>query len=415
MAALISGRRDALGLAVVLALFVVGVLALPSSQAPFALAGLVALVAAAVLFEVTLPWGGTVAMGHAIVIAFAGRLSVADFIVVIGLALAVVTLPELRRYGVTRGALVMGVLVCSASAALAGRVAGNAIVATLSLDDRSAVVVPVVLAGIAYLTVVVVGQIVLPSIGGRPTGWRSALSIYVSLLCAATLLALASERNTALGAVALVPLLVLRYSFHEYFEARRTYLQTTQALSMIPEVAGLTPLGHGERTAVYAAALAEWLGFTPPRVDLVATVARLHHIGQIAHPELPDRPFGPEPEEVRRIGAAGAEILAGTGFLRDVAPIVAAVQGGDSESITSVEAVVRVASTLDDLVGQDPTGLPDALISVLARHGHGLERTMALSLAQLCHARPGLAFQACAAGATVATPGVGLGLAGIDR
>jgi hypothetical protein len=179
---------------------------------------------------------------------------------------------------------------------------------------------------------------------------------------------------------------------------------------MIPEVAGLTVLGHGERTAVYASALAESLGFPPDQVDVVATVARLHHIGQIAHPDLPPRPYGPDPAEKQSIGRSGAEILAGTGFLKDIAPLVAAVQGGDPGELNELEAVVRVASTLDDLVGLEASGVSDAIVGLLARHEQAIERTMALKLAELCDARPALAERACAAGAALTTPSGSLGL-----
>jgi hypothetical protein len=300
------------------------------------------------------------------------------------------------------------VLVAAAGAGLLGRVAGNALVSTWPADHRTVVAAPVVLAGVAYIAVTLALQFLLPWVGGRPRGWRSAVNVYASLLCAAALLALASERSTALGAVTLVPLLILRFSFRRYSDARQTYLQTTQALAMIPEVAGLTPLGHGERTAVYAGALAEWLDFSPPQVDAVATLARLHHIGQIAYPDFPDRPYGPNDEERRLIGEAGSDILAGTGFLKDIAPLVAGVHSGAPADLTPVHALVRVASTLDDLVGADPAGLAEAVVGLLARHETGIERTVALKLAQLCDAHPDVAERAVAAGSPAAAAGAEL-------
>jgi hypothetical protein len=400
--------REAFGLVAVASGFVAGVLLLPSSQSPLALSGLVALVAFALLLEVELPWGGTVSMGHAVVIAFAGRLSVTDFLVVVGLAFALILLPQIRRYGPLQGFMGIGVLGAAAGAGLLGRLVANALVSTWSVDHRTAVVAPVVLAGVAYIAVVLALQYSLPAGGRRLRGWRSAVNVYASLLCAAVLLALASERSTALGAVTLVPLLILRFSFRRYFDARQTYLQTTQALSMIPEVAGLTPLGHGERTAVYAGALAEWLEFSPPQIDAVATLARLHHIGQIAYPDFPDRPYGPNDEERRLVGEAGTDILAGTGFLKEVAPLVAALHSGAPSEITPIQALVRVASTLDDLVGPDPSGLSDAVVGLLARHETGIERTVALKLAQLCDAHPEVAERAVAAGSSSAAAGAQL-------
>ena len=353
-------------------------------------------------------------MGHAIVIAYAGLMSVQDFVVVVGLALLMVALPELRRHGRLGGGLVLLVLSSAAGLALLGRLAGIALVSLGRTDQQTAVVARVLLAGFAYLGAVSLLQLTLPTVGRRRRGWRSAFSIYLSLLCAGALLALASQKSTALGAVAVLPLVVMRFSFRRYFDARRTYLQTTQALSMIPEVAGLIPLGHGERTAVYATALAEWLDLSPERVEMVATVARVHHIGQIAHPDLPIRPYGPEIEERELIAQASADILGET-FLKDMAGVVAAVQSADSETLGEVEAIVRVASTLDDLVGDGPASLSEAVLSVLARHEHGIERTMAIQLAELCDSRPSLAEQARQARLGVASPDSTLGLVGTGR
>lgn len=391
------------------------ILLLPSSHAPASLLGLTALAAAALILEVELPWGGRVSVGHVLVIALAGLLSIGDYLLVVGLALLIISVPQERRYGRFKGALVMGLLVLASTAGLLGRTLGTMMVQAAHVDHRTTVVGPVLIAGVAYLTFIIFFQMAIPSIHGRPKGWKSALSIYLSLLCASALLAVAADRNPALGAIALLPLFVLGFSFRRYFDARSTYVQTTQALSMIPEVAGLTPLGHGERTAIYAAALAEWLQLSHQQVDAVATVGRLHHIGQIAYPDFPVRPYGPTAEERRDVGQAGEDILAETGFLRDVGVDVNAVNAADSDDLTLPQAVVRVASTLDDLVGQDPLGMMNAVVGLLARHEEGIERTVALSLAQMCDRRPWLAERACRASEAVTTRGAGLGLAMADR
>jgi hypothetical protein len=391
------------------------VLLLPSALSDRALLGLIALASVALVLEVELPWGGRVSVGHVLVIALTGLLSTGDYLLVVGMALVIISVPQERRYGRFKAALVMGLLTLAAAAGLLGRVVGTDLVQATSVDHRTTVVGPVLLAGVAYLTIIVFFQMAIPSVHGRPKGWKSALSIYLSLLCASALLAVAAERNPALGAIALLPLVVLRFSFRRYFDARSTYVQTTQALSMIPEVAGLTPLGHGERTAIYAVALAEWLELSHEDVDSVATVARLHHIGQIAYPDFPARPYGPTVEERREIGQAGEDILAETGFLRDVGVDVNAVHTVGPDELTLTQAVVRVASTLDDLVGQDPFGLTSAVVGLLARHEVGLERTVALSLAQLCDRQPGLAERARRASEALTSRGAGLGLAMSDR
>src|SRR5205807_8744158 len=111
---------------------------------------------------------------------------------------------------------------------------------------------------------------------------RLAAPVYLSLLCAAALLAVAYRRDGVwMALVAVIPLVLTRFAFERYAAAQAAYQQTIKALSIVPEVAGVTPLGHGERSAVYAVALARQLGLNNEAVERVATAARLHHIGYV--------------------------------------------------------------------------------------------------------------------------------------
>src|SRR2546426_2804021 len=123
-----------------------------------------------------------------------------------------------------------------------------------------------------------------------------------------------------MAGMAAMPLLITRFSFERYAAARRTYHQTIQALGVVPEVAGLAVPGHGERTAVYAGAMADELGLGATDRERVVTAARLHHIGYICvdDPEDPDGACLPSAE----IAKVGASILRETIFLRDVARVV---------------------------------------------------------------------------------------------
>src|SRR5207302_6347821 len=103
----------------------------------------------------------------------------------------------------------------------------------------------------------------------------------ISLLCAAGLLTAAYQKDHWMALVALVPLVMTRFAFDRYAAAREAYRQTIKALSIVPEVAGVTPMGHGERSAVYAVALARQLGLSNDAIERVATAARLHHIGYV--------------------------------------------------------------------------------------------------------------------------------------
>jgi hypothetical protein len=206
-----------------------------------------------------------------------------------------------------------------------------------------------------------------------------------------------------------VPLLVTRYSFGRFTRARQTYAQTTQALSLLPEVAGLTPLGHGERTAVYAAALADELGFDAGEVDRLATAARLHHIGHISLHEPEERQG---PIDAAELGRVSAELLRETGFLSNVAELVEQVQvDGPAASLDA--AVIRVASTLDDLIGEDDDA-GDPFTALLLHHRTGLDRTAAIALLRLHDERPGIVDDARAASRMLALAAGAAGAHGHD-
>ena len=352
---------------------------------PAALALAALLVAAGLLLEIDLPWGGRVPLGHALLIALAVLTSPAGTLLAAAGAIAVVAAvrPRLRELSIVAGGAV-------AAAAVHGLL-------ELALDPHETdvqVLLEVVAVGAAFLAVDL-------AIGRRRI--EQVAPLYVTLLCAAALLAVAYEQSPALSLVAAVPLLVTKYSFGRFTQARQTYEQTTQALSLLPEVAGLTPLGHGERTAVYAAALADELGFDAAAVDRVATAARLHHIGHISLHE-PEERVGPL--DTSELGRVSSELLRETGFLDDVAELVEQVQvGGDA--IRGLDAaVIRVCSTLDDLAETDARPF-DPFAATLVRHSDGLERTAAIALLRLHDRRPAIVEEARAASRILALVAAG--------
>ncbi|MDQ1403996.1 MAG: hypothetical protein QOG03_2312 [Actinomycetota bacterium] len=377
---------------------VAGIVAGVSGVGLVAVGGVVAL---SLLLEVRLPWGGAVPLGNAVVIALAVILTPADLAVVMSFGLVLTWLGQQRRTGPARAAVFVLWVAASAAAASATSAATARIVDHVGVLTNASqariVLFNVILAGAAYLAVDLVGRGGV--LAGRTDRLRSreALPVYVALVCAAALLAIAyRQRGWPTALVAAVPLLITRFSFERYSSARQTYRQTIRALSMVPEVAGLTPLGHGERTAVYAAAIAESIGLDPEVVDRVITAARLHHIGHISLHEPSERHAPPDPVELGRVGG---EILRETGFLADVAEMVESVHGGSGEGAPLPAAIVRVASTFDDLVGDDPSRAGDALVEVLTRHNDGLERSVAIVLIQLCDGNPELVEEARTSGA----------------
>ena len=127
-------------------------------------------------------------------------------------------------------------------------------------DHNTKILLCVVLGGVAFLTADLLTARFTSVPGEERVSAGSAWPVYVTLLSAAALLALAdrfehdgSTGSPWMSAIAFCPLLITRFSFERYAQASSTYRQTIQALSIVPEVAGMSRPGHGERTAVYAA------------------------------------------------------------------------------------------------------------------------------------------------------------------
>jgi hypothetical protein len=382
-----------------------------------------AILAGGLVIEVDLPGGGTVALGHALAIAFAVILRPAQFGIVTAAALALSVPVRLSRPDgaiptphpvrpswrtwPNRWLTVLGVARLAAAAAAATAVHSLFRAGPLRSGSGNAfgVLIETLAAGAAYLA------IELPT--GGAAAWRvrgldlkqrlaqlgrvAAPRVYAALLCSAALLAIAYEQRGATAAlVAGVPLLVTKVSFSRFAEARSIYAQTVRALGILPEVSGLTPLGHSERTAWYAAALTDAYGFDDARAEEVVTAARLHHIGRAFDDAEPDRgdaaldPWQPavEPE----LGRAGAGVLRETGFLAGVADLV---QAGASPSGGGLDAaIVRVASSFDDLIERHDGALDAVSIGLLCTYVDGPERSLTLTLLQACDADPGLVADA---------------------
>src|SRR5207248_7653425 len=103
----------------------------------------------------------------------------------------------------------------------------------------------------------------------------------------------------------------------------------------------------GERSAVYAEALAQELSLNSDGVNRVVTAARLHHIGYVT---LDDPSEGGCRQDTRGLAHLGGDILRQTGFLAEIADVIEGVS--ETEPAISLEAaVVWIASAFDDLVG----------------------------------------------------------------
>ena len=353
-------------------------------------------IAAALLVDVDLPMGGRVPLGSSPLIAVVTLVSGPHAGLVLAIVLAAL-LPFRASTAAGRRPLVVSTALGGA-AAIAATLAFRTLAASADEATPGAVLLHVAVAGGAFLAA--------DALVERRT-LRQVAPLYLTLLSAAALLAIAYRQSPALALVAAVPLLVTKYSFGRFTHIRQTYAQTTQALSLLPEVAGLTPLGHGERTAVYAAALAGELGFDDTAVDRIATAARLHHLGHISLHEPEERTGPVDADELRRVSG---DLLRETGFLHDLAALVELAQpAGDPLRTPLDAAVIRVCSTLDDLAENVVGSSGDPFAAVLAAHPYGTERTAAIALLRLHDARPDLVDVARAASRELALVASGQG------
>ena len=119
--------------------------------------------------------------------------------------------------------------------------------------------------------------------------------------------------------VALLPYSFAHLAFYRSHSARVTYSQTIRSLARIPEVAGLSPDGHSDRTAELAVAVATDLGLNPDEVRMVEYAARLHDIGRITLNELNIIKVGFTDDDIARWGA---EIISEAPYLTEVAALV---------------------------------------------------------------------------------------------
>lgn len=228
---------------------------------------------------------------------------------------------------------------------------------------------------------------------------RLAAPVYLSLLCAAGLVAVAYLREgvgTAL--VAVLPLVLTRFAFDRYAAAQAAYQQTIKALSIVPEVAGVTPLGHGERSAVYAVAISRRLALGEESVERAATAARLHHIGYVTVDEPQEAAHA---GDRRMLSGLGADILRQTRFLSDVGDLVEGIHSTHPRFHTREAGAVRVATTFDDLVLEDPSRVAGALALVGAAQQDAYGSAAVLALRLVLEEDPELVDRAIANAAPV--------------
>ena len=109
-------------------------------------------------------------------------------------------------------------------------------------------------------------------------------------------------------------------------ERKTLYLETMGALTSAIDAKDVYTMGHSERVAQWAVALAQRLGLTQEEINNLSYGARLHDIGKIGiKEEILNKPQGLTEEEFAHIQAhpqIGADILEPLGFLKESIAIV---------------------------------------------------------------------------------------------
>lgn len=411
---LLRGDASAL-LAPTLAFAAIGVVGLATGLPPATVArlgGLAVVVGGSLLLGVPVPWGGVLPIGYALLIALAQPLSKPEYAVVVALALLAVAPWLARREGLERAGRHLAHWGSSAAAGLvATKIMARflPVIGSLGLGPRNSlrILAQLVAGGAAFVAC----DLGARRLSGRDQHLRAraAWPVYASLMCAAALVGLAARQGIWMAAIAATPLVMVRFSFERYADARRTYRQTITALSIVPEVAGLSQLGHAERTATYAEGLARLLNFSPDVADRVVTAARLHHIGSLSV-EDPDADVLLASWALAR---QGGDILRETGFLAPVGDLVEQAARG-SHGVGQEAAVVRIASHFDDLVGNDPGRWVMALRVIAHQNRDEAARPVVAALRRLMAEEPGSVIAAISAAAPISkakAPGAAVELA----
>jgi HD domain len=133
-----------------------------------------------------------------------------------------------------------------------------------------------------------------------------------------------------LPAVAL--LLLMRQSYALFLDIRETYRTTIEVLVEAAESQDRRRVGHAERTARIARAIAMKVGLSVMEVEQVGYAALLHDLGELAGQSSPD-------ERAPERYTQSASILHDVEFFKRVEPILR-VCDGDGEHVTSERSVL---------------------------------------------------------------------------
>jgi hypothetical protein len=154
--------------------------------------------------------------------------------------------------------------------------------------------------------------------------------------------------------VAAAPYSFTHRALERYNSTKATYGQTIQALSQIPEVAGLAPQGHAVRTGRLAADIGREMGLHPDEVEDLEFAGYMHDIGRITLNEPAILRAGYTDVDIARWGS---QIVSEAPHLEEVSEIVGdqylpyRSPGLESDPNVSISSrIVKVVSAYDQYV-----------------------------------------------------------------
>ncbi|HUF33820.1 MAG TPA: hypothetical protein VMN58_11505 [Acidimicrobiales bacterium] len=392
-----SGRRLSPVLVAAVGVTVGAAIAATGPDRARVLVGVAVALGVGLLVTVPVPWGGSVPIGFALAMAVPTTpLTLQEQGIVAVAALTIALAVTANRHDLAEVGRVGSRLALALLAAGAAVFAFDLVVPEATVLAR---------AGAGILGLVAVDALVTRwvLVDGEHLELKSAAPVHLTLACAAALIAVATDQvGVAMAAVAGLPLLIARFSFLRYASATDTLGQTVQALGLVPELAGLSPLGHSERTACYADVVAGELGFDRATRQRIVTASRLHRLGAVPLDDSTGEavPATDAADDHTTVAVQGASILRDVGFTSEVADLVESAKAGSLEGpAPSLEAaVVRVAVAFDMVVGDDPD-LADRGLSLLTGVARdGATRRATAALFRLIADRPATVTDAIAAG-----------------
>ncbi|MCP3995659.1 MAG: HD domain-containing protein [bacterium] len=154
--------------------------------------------------------------------------------------------------------------------------------------------------------------------------------------------------------VAAVPYSFTHQALARYNGTKVTYGQTIQALSQIPEVAGLAPRGHSVRTGHLASDIGREMGLHPEEVEDLEYAGYMHDIGRITLNEPAILRAGFTDTDIARWGS---QIIAEAPHLGEVSKIVGdqclpyRSPGQEKDpDVSTTSKIIKVVSAYDQAV-----------------------------------------------------------------